>query len=565
MAASTPGGRPRPVGPSDEPNRYRVDRLVTASPVATWHGVHRREELAFEVLVEFHPAADAEAARVLLRRFHWAADLAAALDEPAAVPPRDLFLTTVEGDLVGAGGSSWAVCAVRTWNEGLPLDDWAAASPRDATSVVEVVGGLVRVVRAMHDGVGGVPMVHRNLAPQSVRVANGAARVEGFGSARPISDTTEPYPGLQAPWAPPEAATGRFGAASDAWCVGALTVLALTGAPPPPGDPGPVLLTAPALGGSGEAALHVASILAADPDDRPELVSWFERFAELVGVPVGRVVVPVVREVPRPAVAGSGAEATGGSAGSGRDAAAPAPTRAVSPVMGAVAAALIAAAGVGGFLLGGSGGSEPSPAAEAADGSTTTTSVATAAADGAVEAADSFDGRSDLSGGDLAWEVASGTWSVADGAAVVTEVPEGQLAIAVVDAEAANLGARATFSGLTAGSGLLFRYESPTDYFLLSYLPFPDDPDRPYVLLRVKDGAVGELDRFEGPADPAAEPVELGVDLDGGLITAHVGGEVAGRVTSQDGAGRPMVGIAAIAGSEAGLRVDDVRLGPPGS
>lgn len=564
-------GAGRPLGPSDDPSRYRLGGRVEGAVTPTWYALHRREELTFEVRIEVHGVASAEAARGLQRRFLWAADLAAALDDPSAVPPRDLFLATVPADVSGSAASGWAVCSVSTWNEAQALDDWADAHPdRSASDVFRLVADLVRVIGRLHAGVGGIAMAHRNLNPTAVSVVDGHLRLGGVGTARPLRGDTEGYPGLEAPWAPPELAEGApFTAASDAWGIGALTVCAFTGEAPATdlSAVAAALVASPALGGGGDVALHITSLLAPDPDDRPsDLGAWADELADMLGVSVDAVELGTARGADA-----SASEVISRATSGERQRPAPvdssdAPaSRSLPPVFIAAAAAIAVLAGVIGFVAGRSGSDSVGSEADAATSSTTTgapastTTAAPTVATVGPPRADSFDDRDAVAGGPLGWEVTNGEWEVADGSARPVDTPVGTSAIAVIDGGGPDLRVRASVEGLATGAGIVFRYESLTDYFSLVYLPTDGAPGEPYKVLHVTSEAVDIIGSFGGAF---GSQVDMGVDLVGEDITVIIAGAARGTVSDPDGAGRPTVGVAAVAGAEASYRVASFSVTP---
>jgi outer membrane protein assembly factor BamB len=156
-------------------------------------------------------------------------------------------------------------------------DAVTTTGPLPAPSVWRLAAGLVEALRAVHS----CGLVHRDLKPQNVLLAEDGPRLIDFGVCQALGDSAVTATGLivgTPPYMSPEQAKGkRAEASSDVFSLGCVLAFAATGTPPyGNGQPAAVLYrivhAAPALGDlDGEMHDMIAACLAKPPADRPGL------------------------------------------------------------------------------------------------------------------------------------------------------------------------------------------------------------------------------------------------------------------------------------------------------
>lgn len=199
--------------------RYRLDRVIGRGGSGTVHLAVDEvlgRQVAMKRIGVIPGEHDAE-----VERAEREARLAAALNHPNVV---SVF------DLVDEDGVRWLVME---YVDGETLSERVrSAGPLDATEAATVLGQTADALVEAH----GQGIVHRDVKPSNILIANGAAKLNDFGIARSASDASLTQTGLvtgSPAYLAPEVASGSSATpASDVWSLGATLYHAVTGEPP---------------------------------------------------------------------------------------------------------------------------------------------------------------------------------------------------------------------------------------------------------------------------------------------------------------------------------------------
>ena len=199
--------------------RYTLEREIGRGGSGTVHRAHD-EVLGRTVAVKrigFLPGAET----VEVARAEREARLAAALNHPHVV---SVF------DLVEEDECHWLVME---YVDGRTVSDLVREDgPMDAT---EAAGLLAQAADALAEA-HGAGIVHRDVKPSNILVADGVAKLTDFGIARSEADTSLTQTGLvtgSPAYLAPEVASGSSATpASDVWSLGATLFHSVTGRPP---------------------------------------------------------------------------------------------------------------------------------------------------------------------------------------------------------------------------------------------------------------------------------------------------------------------------------------------
>ncbi|WP_299932745.1 serine/threonine-protein kinase [uncultured Nocardioides sp.] len=199
--------------------RYRLERQIGRGGSGTVH-LAIDEVLGRQVAIKrigLIPGSDAAE----LERAEREARLAAALNHPHVV---SVF------DLVDEEDVRWLVME---YVDGETLSERVRSSgPMDAVEAAMLLGQTADALVEAHDH----GIVHRDVKPSNILIADGAAKLNDFGIARSEDDPSLTQTGLvtgSPAYLAPEVASGSSATtASDVWSLGATLYHALTGKPP---------------------------------------------------------------------------------------------------------------------------------------------------------------------------------------------------------------------------------------------------------------------------------------------------------------------------------------------
>ena len=199
--------------------RYRLERQIGRGGSGTVH-LAVDEVLGRQVAIKrigLIPGSDAAE----LERAEREARLAAALNHPHVV---SVF------DLVDEEDVRWLVME---YVDGETLSERVRSSgPMDAVEAATLLGQTADALVEAHDH----GIVHRDVKPSNILIADGAAKLNDFGIARSEDDPSLTQTGLvtgSPAYLAPEVASGSSATtASDVWSLGATLYHALTGKPP---------------------------------------------------------------------------------------------------------------------------------------------------------------------------------------------------------------------------------------------------------------------------------------------------------------------------------------------
>lgn len=199
--------------------RYTLEREIGRGGAGTVHLAHD-EVLGRTVAIKrigVMPGGD----DVQLERAAREARLAAALNHPHVV---SVF------DLVAEGDVHWLVME---YVAGRTLSDLVRSSgPLEATAAAGLLAQTADALTEAH----AAGIVHRDVKPSNILVADGVAKLGDFGIARSADDASLTQTGLvtgSPAYLAPEVASGSSATpASDVWSLGATLYHAVTGRPP---------------------------------------------------------------------------------------------------------------------------------------------------------------------------------------------------------------------------------------------------------------------------------------------------------------------------------------------
>lgn len=150
-----------------------------------------------------------------------------------------------------------------------------------------------------------------------------------------------------------------------------------------------------------------------------------------------------------------------------------------------------------------------------------------------------------------AWAVLSGTWSVADGTARV-EGGAGGPRVALLDIGGGDQYVAVTMKAAPAGSGIVFRFAGPGNFWSLTAAPAAGT----WSLTKVVNGQRSNPTSI-GP-QPSSPGTEVAVRCDGSRIRIYINGAEAKSLNDPDLRDATRVGLIAAPKSAANARFDDI-------
>ncbi len=280
------------MGPSDSPDRYElVEHRSTGADGELWSANLLIDDVAIPVAIKVNSPESEEDLDDARQRWLRQAEILRSLEHPALVKVREVFESTA-AHAPGEPGEGSTICLVMNWVDGKPLNTWCKANPnRTLADCVRLLGPVATALDYLHTGIGGRPVLHRDLKPGNILVSNdGQVRLVGFGTARLMKmDSAMTIVGTPA-WMPPEVLNGEpYDSAADRWGLGAVAFYLFTSTPPPllNIDRAREELAATSLvGGKPLVIDHLLALLDGDPTTRPSsCTTWLRGLDDLIVAP----------------------------------------------------------------------------------------------------------------------------------------------------------------------------------------------------------------------------------------------------------------------------------------
>lgn len=278
------------VGPDEDPDRYRLERLHSSGAEGqVWRGSRELEgDVKLDVAVKILHAERQDLIAEWRDRWTEQVELLRSLQYPGVVPVREAFEGPFMHPVGQKGPKGRSLYLVMNWMEGESLHEWVSRRP--GADVFEALRLLTQVADAldyMHSGraTGGKPVVHRDVKPANIIVSGDVAVLVDFGLVRALTKEAPPAPGIgTVSYMAPEVMTrGAYTPESDRYALGCVAYYMLTAEDPPADADAAVmrkkLAMVPALGANPSLLNHLMTMLDPDPAARPlRATSWVQLF-----------------------------------------------------------------------------------------------------------------------------------------------------------------------------------------------------------------------------------------------------------------------------------------------
>lgn len=276
------------VGPSDDPDRYRLDQRVAmgGGEGELWRGSIPVDGVDVAVAVKIIHERNAGEIAEWRTRWQRQVDVLQSLDHPGIVKVRQVFTGPLPHEAGSADPSTSSLYLAMSWVQGDTLESWTRQhGERDLLDCVRILTALSDAVDYLHTrAVPGIPILHRDIKPSNILVEGGRITLVDFGITRLATGQDVTFAGTPA-YLAPEALHGSFSEASDRFALGATAFFLLTGSSPNVlHDSAPALRAAleasPLLAGKPGVVDQVLAMVDRDPAKRPvDITSWAQGLA----------------------------------------------------------------------------------------------------------------------------------------------------------------------------------------------------------------------------------------------------------------------------------------------
>ncbi len=278
------------IGPDDDPDRYRLERLHSSGAEGqVWRGSRELEgDVVLDVAVKILHAERQDLMTEWRDRWSEQVELLRSLQYPGVVPVREAFEGPFMHPVGERGPKGRSLYLVMNWMEGESLHEWVSRRPgADVFQALRLLTQVADALDYMHSGraTGGKPVVHRDVKPANIIVSGEVAVLVDFGLVRALTKEAPLAPGIGTVsyMAPEVLSKGLYTPESDRYALGCVAYYMLTNEDPPADADAAVmrskLAKVPALGGNPSLLSHLMTMLDPDPAARPlRATAWVQLF-----------------------------------------------------------------------------------------------------------------------------------------------------------------------------------------------------------------------------------------------------------------------------------------------